>query len=155
MTLQNMDQTNIGSERMNNDTINWLLEDNNPAVAYRTKTEILGEEADNTASKEWILKKLPHDFTETKGLWYAYYITALAESGITHEELEITPKLDNFEYGCADFMYLRALIKMGCGTDKNVVDVINLLTENALSDGGFLCKRRLKSFKYTGIGRLL
>lgn len=132
-----------------NNTINWLLEENNPAIAYRTKTEILGEKADNTASKEWIFNKLPRNFTETKGLWYTYYITAFAECGITREDLDFTPEFDDFEYGCADFMYLRALVKMGYGIDENIIQVINSLAENALPDGGFLCNRRLKSFKYT------
>ncbi len=133
----------------NENTINWLREDNNPAVAYRTKTEILDEKADNTASKEWIFNKLPQNFTETKGLWYTYYISALAECGLTREDLDFTPILDNFEYGCADFMYLRALVMMGYGIDGKIVEVINSFAENALPDGGFLCIRRLKSFKYT------
>lgn len=34
---------------MSSDVIRWLLEDNNPAVKYRTMTEILGEPADKQA----------------------------------------------------------------------------------------------------------
>lgn len=134
---------------LNENIIDWLLEENNPAVAYRTRTEILGETADAFVSKEWIYSKLPQDFTETKGLWYTYYITALAECGLTCKDLDFTPTFDNFEYGCADFMYLRALIKMGYGTVENVINVINSLADKVLPDGGFLCNRRLKKFDYT------
>lgn len=132
----------------NNNTINWLLEDNNPAIKYRTQTELLGQSADITETKEWIFSKLPENWHETKGLWNTYYITALAECGLTRKDFDFIPKLDSFEYGCADFMYLRALVKMGYGIDENIIQVISSLAENALPDGGFLCNRRLKSFKY-------
>ena len=37
---------------INDKTLAWLLEDNNPAVKYRTQTELLGESADNTEAKK-------------------------------------------------------------------------------------------------------
>lgn len=39
---------------MNEKNIDWLLEDNNPAIKYRTQTELLGKTVDNTEAKAWI-----------------------------------------------------------------------------------------------------
>lgn len=37
---------------MCNSTIGWLLEESNPAIKYRTQTEILGQSADASEVKE-------------------------------------------------------------------------------------------------------
>ena len=145
---------------MDKEILDWLLEDKNPAVAYRTKTEILDEKTDISAAKEWILTKFPENWQETKGLWYSYYVTALAECGVTRNDFTFSPRTEAFSYGCADFMYLRALIKMGYGSngktescksaaDQWVADTLSSLSQNALPDGGFLCERRRKNFSYT------
>jgi len=68
-------------------TINWLLEDNNPAVKYRTQTELLGLSADKSDVKTWILDKLPENWFDTKGLWYRYFETAIAECGLSSEDV--------------------------------------------------------------------
>lgn len=65
---------------MSDAIISWLLENDNPAVRYRTQKELLKEFPDNTQVKEWIFSKLPPKWYETNGLWYRYYITAIAES---------------------------------------------------------------------------
>ena len=141
---------------MNNDIINWLLEENNPAIVYRTRTEILDEKADITASKEWIFGKLPENWHEQSGLWYIYYITALAECGLKYGD--IAPKclkkafdgLDSvFDGGCGDFMLLRALVKLGCGDNDTVRRAIEKSSAHILPDGGFLCLHRLDKLKYT------
>jgi len=46
---------------MNNEVINWLLENDNPAVRYRTLTELLNQPADISDSKEWITNKIPEN----------------------------------------------------------------------------------------------
>ena len=38
----------------NDNIISWLLEENNPAAAYRTKTELLEQPASKTDAAEWI-----------------------------------------------------------------------------------------------------
>lgn len=136
--------------------INWLLEDNNPAVKYRTQTELLGQTADITDVKTWIFAKLPQDWFEAKGLWYTYYITALAECGLNKNDIPLeylTRALDNiennFEYGCADFMLLRSLVKLGFVKHPSVTKLIDTFSSDSLPDGGFLCIRRLRSFDYT------
>lgn len=125
--------------------IDWLLEDNNPAISYRTKVELLGEPADKQPVIDWISGKLPTDWRETKGLWYIYYLTAISECGLKCEDIGFTIDKENiFGYGCADFMYLRALIKLGIDCDFILSD----LKQNQLPDGGFLCTSKLKKFKY-------
>lgn len=138
-----------------NDVINWLLEDGNPAVKYRTQTEILNQTADVSNAKAWIYDKIPQDWSTVKGLWYIYYVTALAECGLTKSDVSPEHLIrafeiieHNFEYGCADFMLLRALIMLGFGEHKDVKRVMESLQSNCLPDGGFLCQRRLKSFDY-------
>lgn len=69
------------------DIINWLLEDDNPAVKYRTQTEILGKRGDRSSVKPWVLGNFPENWQQTNGLWYRYYITALAECGLTYQEI--------------------------------------------------------------------
>jgi hypothetical protein len=72
----------------NNQVIEWLLGDDNPAVKYRTQTEILGQSADRNAAMQWIFVKLPANWHETKGLWYTYYVTALAECGLKADDID-------------------------------------------------------------------
>ena len=67
--------------------IDWLLEDGNPAVKYRTQTELLGEVGNKESVVSWIKNKLPKDWLETKGLWFTYYITAFAECGLSYEDM--------------------------------------------------------------------
>lgn len=140
----------------NNDVIEWLLENKNPAIKYRTQTELLELPADISEAKAWIFDKLPENWHETKGLWYVYYVTALAECGLNKNDIYaeyLTRALDdidnNFAYGCAAFMLLRALIKLGFNEHHAVKKLINSFHVKSLPDSGFLCDRRLKSFKYT------
>ncbi len=74
---------------MYNSTIAWLLEESNPAIRYRTQTEILGQSVNVSKVKEWIFSKLPVNWFDTKGLWYVYHITALAECGLSKNDVPI------------------------------------------------------------------
>jgi hypothetical protein len=136
--------------------INWLLDDDNPAIKYRTQTELLDQSVDITQAKAWIFSKLPENWYETKGLWYGYYITALAECGLSYKDIpaeHLKRALDNlninFECGCADFMLLTSLMKLGLSEHKTILNIIDNLAGNNLPDGGFLCLRRLNKLKYT------
>lgn len=136
--------------------IDWLLEDNNPAIKYCTQTELLGETADNTSAKAWIFGKLPENWYETNGLWYTYYITAFAECGMKYGDIapeHLQKAFDGlnsaFDSGCGDFMLLRALVKLGCGNSETVRRTIEKAGEHLLPDGGFLCLHRLDKLKYT------
>ena len=134
--------------------IQWLLEDNNPAVKYRTITEILGETADKEPVIAWLNKSLPDDRTERKGLWSVYYLTAFAECGLSFDDVPLTKEalksygdISNFEHGCGDYMLLRALVCLGLANEPDIANVISKLLDKQLPDGGFLCLHRLDKMK--------
>lgn len=57
---------------MSNEIRDWLLEDKNPAIKFRTQTELLGQCVATSDTKKWILEKLLTNWFNTKGLWYMY-----------------------------------------------------------------------------------
>ncbi len=138
------------------DVISWLLEEENPAVQYRTKTELLGEPADNEKVLKWIDTVLPEEWYERNGLWYRYYITALAECGLTCDDIKIGyvekafHELSNsIDCNCGDFMLLRSLVKMGYGDGELIKQITGKLCMHMLPDHGFLCLHRVNKLKYT------
>ena len=133
----------------------WLLEDGNPAIKYRTQKELLNQNVDNEAVKKWILDKVPASWYETNGLWYRYYVAALAECGLSKEDVELEnfskafDELNNkFEWSCADFMLLTSLVKLGFQEHETIKRVIEEWNKCSLTDGGFLCAQKLKKFDY-------
>lgn len=139
--------------KLDNNIISWLLENNNPAIEYRTKTELLNEKPNNANVIDWLRKILPTDWKNTKGLWLTYYYTSIAECGIKGEEFGIKGneiikyfKNNNFKYGCGDFMLLRALIMLGFGKELKNIGILDTLENKKLLDGGFLCTQRLEKF---------
>jgi hypothetical protein len=139
-----------------NKIIDWLLGDDNPAVKYRTQTEILGQQADKTEVAGWLNTFLPADWKERRGLWSVYYLNSFAECGLTFEDtgLDIKTAIGfggdaPFDENCGDYMRLRALVRLGLGNEPPVVEIINKLSERQLNDGGFLCLHRLDKLKYT------
>ncbi|MEA4823700.1 MAG: hypothetical protein VB111_06290 [Clostridiaceae bacterium] len=119
-------------------------------------TEVLNQSADIAASKGWIMSKLPENWHETNGLWYTYYITALAECGLSYEDIPpdcLKKAIDGlytvFDCNCGDFMLLRALVKLGVCDDETVKASIAKAAGYALPDGGFLCRHRVEKLKYT------
>lgn len=141
---------------MSDAIISWLLEDDNPAVRYRTQKELLDELPDSTQTKEWIFDKLPSKWYDTNGLWYRYYVTALAESGLSYSDIprehfdkaffELETK---FDCNCGDFMLLTAMVKLGLGNEKLLQNITDSLSSMQLPDGGFLCLHRVGKLKYT------
>ena len=135
--------------------INWLLENDNPAVQYRTKTEILCEQADKQKVIDWVNKLLPTDWQNTKGLWYTYYLTSIAECGLTYNDILIEKDRalnhyseSSFDFGCGDFMFLRTLVMLGLSDEEPLNSIISNLKHRQLPDGGFLCLHRLNKLKY-------
>ena len=138
------------------EVINWLLEDSNPAVKYRTQTELLGQVGDKESVVAWIFNKLPSDWLETKGLWFNYYITAFAECGLSYEDIpkEAIEKAfaifdESIDCGCGDFMLLTALMKLGLQNHSSMQQIIAELGGHSLPDGGFVCQRMLNKLDYT------
>ena len=137
---------------MDEQAISWLLEDDNPAVKYRTQTEILNEPADKSQAVAWANGLLPAGWEEREGLWSVYYLTAIAECGLTFGDIRIDRekaarfgKDDRFEHSCGDYMRLRALVRLGLADD--VAGIIRDLNGKRLPDGGFLCLHRLDKLK--------
>lgn len=52
----------------NGNVISWLLEEDNSAIAYRTRTELIGQSSSKTAVVEWIYRFTPEDRYKVKGL---------------------------------------------------------------------------------------
>ena len=135
----------------------WLLEPDNPAVHYRTQTEILNKAAGKQPVIDWLNEKLPAGWREQNGLWRTYYLTAIAECGLSIDDMRLDKDaalllhggngaVDN---GCGDFMHLRALIRLGLGNEPLVKDALSSIPKRQLPDGGFLCLHRLDKLKYT------
>lgn len=141
---------------MNNKIITWLLEDDNPAVRYRTQIEILEQSGDKSPVIKWLINFLPIDWKDAKFIKAAYYLTAFAECGLKIDDIPIIKNnifmLENVScisrHGCGDFMSLRALVCLGLGNEPAVVESIENLQKQQLPDGGFLCGNRLKKFKH-------
>jgi len=140
---------------MEDTVIDWLLEETNPAVAYRTRSELLGEKADSEKAIQWTKNVLPDGWQDVNGLWSTYYYNAIAECGLTRADIEINKnkaiapyKAEAFDYGCGDFMKLRALIKLGFIDELNNLGVMEKLKSPQLPDGGFLCLHRIAKMKY-------
>ncbi len=138
------------------EVIDWLLGDNNPAVKYRTQTELLGESGDKEPIISWLAKKLPENWFETKGLWFIYYITAFAECGLSYEDMpkEAIEKAfalfdETIDCGCAEFMLLTALIKLGLEEHPAMKRIMDELKCQSLPDGGYVCRRIINKLDYT------
>jgi hypothetical protein len=97
---------------MNENIMNWLLEENEPSIRYRTLTELLNrsnDDADVVSAKEKVVvcKNVERIFTrsderglfphkpEYYGNWTTFnYMTILAELGITGDDPRIWPIVD-------------------------------------------------------------
>ena len=140
---------------MDSGTLGWLLEENNPGVRLRALTDILGlprDHPDVTEARTLVVETLPsaHDLSwlDAKGLAPIYGLTALAECGLTSDDLPIGPAADrvlsqSFDAACGDMMGLRALVMLGYGRDPRVQERLALAAQAQLPDGGWLCLHRL------------
>jgi hypothetical protein len=142
--------------KMSDEVISWLLEDSNPAVAYRTQRELLGQTADKVPVVKWLTDWLPDKWKETQGLWFRYYINAFAECGLHYSDILMEKEkiigfgdAFPFEHSCADYMHLRSLVKLGLCEHPHVAAIIADLSNRQLPDGGFLCLHRVDKLKYT------
>ncbi|MCL2664817.1 MAG: hypothetical protein FWE82_04320 [Defluviitaleaceae bacterium] len=149
---------------MENKTLEWLLEDSNPAIKYRTLTEICGEQPDSCRAvynSIWEQKPVERMFSkqDENGLWAndSYeYLSACAELGLHKDERldnyvnfivkSMTDFLDNNDedFGCRAPLMLRALVMMGYHEKSDVKKLITRCAATQLYDGGFNCQRLLK-----------
>jgi hypothetical protein len=155
--------------------ISWLLEDNNPAVKHRALTELLGKpRTDNEVvrTRKQVLSTLPQAvdtawMRNSKGLQLTYNLLALAECGLTKEDIDISavfkqwPEKTNgsglsgiqysgqFDAACGEALLLRALSALGHKDNKRVRSWLKAFSEFILPDGGFLCLHWRPRFRYT------
>lgn len=141
--------------------LEWLLEKDNPAVRYRALTELLGmspADASAAGARRDTLAWLPQAACtawagSARGLELRYNLLALAECGLTAEDVDVAPALarlarEPFDAGCGDALLLRALAALGCLGEPFVQEWLAGFAGSALPDGGFLCLHRLRRLKY-------
>jgi len=147
----------------------WLSEDKNPAIKYRTLTEICGkshEECKDLYNSIWEQKSIVNMMNrqDENGLWEnekryygnfldLKYLTAFAEHGI-QKDTRLDRFVDNSVSGwkslkkgefasCGGPLVLRALVMMGYHDRPDVKEIISKFAEEQLYDGGFMCKMKL------------
>lgn len=129
-----------------------LLESDNPAIRFRSKAELLDENIelpDRKKVADYVAGFLPPDWQSAKGLWSTYYLTSIAECGLTRYDFPLNEEhiINNIDdCGCGDFMRLRALVMLGYS--EEVSQAIKNLKNHQLPDGGFLCLHRLGKMKH-------
>jgi hypothetical protein len=88
-----------------------------------------------------------------KGQKVIYNLTALAESGLSYEDVDVKPCVDNllsapyFDANCGELMALRAMVMLGYGEDARLKKRLSQLAEAQLPDGGWLCLHRVRKMR--------
>lgn len=143
----------------NEPILSWLLEDDNPGVRVRALTGLCEYPADHhtvTASRRLAIQALSAasdlSWMDMKGQILAYNLTALAESGLTCEDVPVEPAASKiltqpFDASCGDLMALRALVMLGYGSDPRIQERLVTLRDVQLPDGGWLCLHRVRKMK--------
>lgn len=147
---------------MNPETLDWLLEENNPGVRVRTLTGLCGlanDHAEVVAARDLVVHTLgqARDLSwmeDTRPLPPIYGLTALAETGLTRDSAPTDPVVDRLlgqfrDVNCGDFIFLRALAMLGYGTDPRFNDCLARIAETQLPDGGWLCLHRVNKMNRT------
>jgi len=148
--------------------MNWLLEDNNPAIKYLTMTNLAGLPVDKCKETYELVQRQKSvlrmfEKQDDNGLWNndwgintsLRYLTAFAELGMQRDE-----RLDRFvDYtvtnlraaemvndlaGCGSALTLRALVMLGYHERGDVMDLVTNFSEKQLYDGGFMCRMKLE-----------
>lgn len=143
--------------------IKWLLEDENPAVKYRTLTELLHRSADDSdvikAKMNLVNSKLVTDImskTNDEGIWINdkglfgdftnfNFLTALAEFGLTRMDIPIDNAVNwvltnmKNKHRCGEATLLRSFVMLGYVKDDRVINSIEETFSAQKSDGGWGC----------------
>lgn len=131
--------------------INWLLEDENPEVKYRTLRELVGadEKELGQARKALLASDTFTSIMDRFNLgkkWETYgALSALAEFGLTREDAAIDEYVEklieetNFQMMCGEALLLRNLVLLGYGSHPRVEAEIPLVFEKNKPDGGYGC----------------
>ncbi len=136
-----------------NKAINWLLEDENPEVKYRTMIEFLDMPKDNPDVKmaqDVLLKSqvvgLIMDRFKINNKWEdVTALLALAELGLTRSDVPIDDYMErsikklDLSMKCAKVLLLRNLVSLGYYDHKWVKDEIMLAFSTIREDGSIRC----------------
>lgn len=138
---------------MTEETLNWLLEEKNPEVRYRTLTEYKDMNLDSpevVKAKQLLIeseifgKNLSKLQAEKD--WQKYDgLTSLAEWGLTRKDLEIDDivfgliEKTGFKMLCGEPLLLRNLVKLGYYKEEIVEKEIAAVMLTIKEDGGFGC----------------
>lgn len=148
---------------MNPQTLDWLLEEDNPGVRVRTLTGLCGlpgDDAQVIAARDLVTQTLGQArdmfwMEDTRPTPPVRGLIALAESGLTRDCLPIDPVVDRFlnllhyDVNCGDFIILRSLVMLGYGDDPRLQRWLAKAAEAQLPDGGWLCLHRLNKMNRT------
>lgn len=136
-----------------NTVIQWLLEDTDPAVKYRTQTELLdikkGSDEEKLTHKELLssnhVKSAMSLFDIGKDYADSHALSALAEYGLTRDDVDIDRYVErliantNFRDGCGEGFLLRNLVALGYAEHPAVKKELLSVLATQQSDGGFPC----------------
>ena len=150
---------------MGSDVINWLLEEDNPAVRYRTQTEILEMPKESAEVKTThkvllssdLLKPIMALFNVGKNFSDSHALSALAEYGLTRNDIDIDRYADrligntHFHDGCGEGFLLRNLVALGYADHAEVKKELPLILATQQSDGGYPCISNNPKIKKPGI----
>lgn len=135
--------------------LDWLLEEDAPGVRLRALLDLCGRPLDDpevSATRRSVLGTLDAacdlSWTHEPGIQRIYRLTALAECGLTRDDLAVGAAVDAvleqpFDANCGDYMTLRALVMLGYGADERVTQRLSLAAAAQLPDGGWTCLHRL------------
>lgn len=138
---------------MDKTALNWLLEDRDPAVRYRTLTELLDTDKDSSETAAAYNDLLSSEnvknafslFEIGKAYADAHAFSALAECGLTRKDLDIDRYVENyisrygFADGCGEGFLLRNLVKLGYYDMPEVKKELTAVLTTQQSDGGYPC----------------
>ena len=132
--------------------LDWLLESSDPAVRYRTLTELLNTQSDDdvmAAKKSLVLSENVKSalvfFEVGKAYTDAYAFSALAEYGLTRRDLDIDQHVEKyitqygFADGCGEGFLLRNLVMLGYADHPKVKSELAAVLATQQSDGGYPC----------------
>jgi hypothetical protein len=146
-------------------TITWLLGDDNPAVKFRTLTELLGKTRNSAeteqAHKELLSSKLFASamalFEISKDYADAYALSALAECGLTCNDGDIDRYAERlitntqFHDGCGEGFLLRNLLALGYDGHPAIQAELPVFLATQQSDGGFPCVSKNPKIKQPNV----
>ena len=145
--------------------LKWLLEDDNPAVRYRTRTELLDIPKDSAEARSAHAGLVASDYMKSamalfdvgKDFSDAHALSALAECGLTREDADIDRYADrliantNFRDGCGEGLLLRDLVALGYAGHPAVKRELPLILAEQQGDGGLPCVSKNPRIKKPGV----